>query len=542
MSKDTLRTELVNADLNAALRKDMDKWRGTLESQDPKKKDALKRTLLLVGSGAMDVSGHTIEDLQVVEKTIKASKNKEPTAAYLSGHMGRVYMSLPKGEGEQTLDWIRGGSDIVKPRFAATHDGVVEQNGKVKETKLGVVKAFFVGLFQSTHYGMDVAMGGKNKPYKGQPDKTIADDGTSGHMYFNLNQGEHGDSLGIGLEGTAPGKSNHLGVHSLVGSADEFTALEGAKHAVKFDAQDSHCRNTIRAHIEALSDANRASSTSVPVVEVYLAYAEKPWYKKIFSKPPYTKEQFTKAIQGIGIITTADQKMIMTSFGKKQMEAGIVVQNNYNGTTINLNNPKLLGEIRAAKHIPDEIIYYKPRNSLGEFMAQELIYSDIDNKPALRDNPQLSYETSVAIGMMYQAVADNKLPVEEREGIRQTLTLLEPENFKTMCKILDLSMDINKFEISTDHAKLASAIESAKDWQLARLGIKDKAKALDALNTMEHLAHLAAVPTISISSLQESVSANAHSIAHMREKFGERQTQVTEAPAKPSRHHEVGRV
>lgn len=56
----------------------------------------------------------------------------------------------------------------------------------------------------------------------------------------------------------------------------------------------------------------------------------------------------------------------------------MVVNNNYNGVTANIDSTHL-ENIRAidASKIPDEIVYFKPRNSPEEFIAQEEICIEI---------------------------------------------------------------------------------------------------------------------------------------------------------------------
>jgi len=124
----------------------------------------------------------------VSSKTVSAAENKMPIASYLSGHMGRTYIGLPEGEGRKTLEWI-GDRSTIAPRFAATHAGEIKDR-KVYEKKLSPITAFIEGvrgiIGNRTHYGMDVAIGGKGNKYDGDSSKTIRDDGTSGHMYLTL--------------------------------------------------------------------------------------------------------------------------------------------------------------------------------------------------------------------------------------------------------------------------------------------------------------------------------------------------------------------
>ena len=85
VDKITLRISHKNDDLRTKLQRDMRKWEATLakDRQDKAKIIALKKTLLLLGSSGMEITGGADKD------TISASKNKLPIAEYLSGHMGR---------------------------------------------------------------------------------------------------------------------------------------------------------------------------------------------------------------------------------------------------------------------------------------------------------------------------------------------------------------------------------------------------------------------------------------------------------------------
>lgn len=471
VDKITLRISHRNDDLRTKLQRDMRKWEATLaeDKQDKAKIIALKKTLLLLGSSGMEITGG------VEKETISASGNKLPIAEYLSGHMGRVYLGLPKKGAAETLKWISGEDKVIKPRFAATHGAtvVVSSGGKkeVKEEKLKFLKAAFSGIksiLSSTstpriHNGMDVAMGGKGnilESAKSENPKVgkIKDDGTCGHVYFNANSGKNGDSLGIGLEGTAPGKTGYLGSHSIVGSADEFSALEGEKFAVKFNKkalasylENKEMKNPKGPDCEKVKEA-------VEKLKKHLAYKKSFLEKFGFSRKGealLSKEDLAETCKNAGIAFVGGGKQMLTRFGKQCVEAGIKPQDNYGGAKMMVEE-KTLKEIMAIKdsEIPDEIIYFKPQNSPQCFVAQKPIYEGIESKPVLRDNPQFSHETSVAIGTFYNSANSRSSSDDGAKIIRETIGLIDKD------KLDILEIDINSFDVLKDFEKLNSKLTS----------------------------------------------------------------------------------
>jgi hypothetical protein len=480
-NKETLKISHKNDDLRTKLQRDMRKWQDTLaeDKQDEAKRIALKKTLLLLGSSGMEITGGPDKD------TISASENKLPIAEYLSGHMGRVYLGLPEKGAAETLKWISGTGEVIKPRFAATHAGKVDSSGgekKVKEKKLGFFQAAFSGIasivnstFSSTpriHNGMDVAMGGIGNILESAKNENsevgkIKDDGTCGHVYFNANSGKNGDSLGIGLEGTAPGKTGYLGSHSITGSADEFSALEGEKFAVKFN------KKTLASYLEnkEMKNLDKQSKEAVEKLKKHLDY-KKSFFKNLgFSRKGealLSKEDLTKTCEAAGIVIVGGGKQMLTRFGKQCLEAGIKPQDNYGGAKMMVEE-KTLKEIMAINDsdIPNEIIYFKPQNSPQCFIAQRPIYEAIESKPVLRDNPQFSHETSVAIGTFYNSA--NSRSSSDDEGakiIRETIGLIDKN------KLGILGIDINNFDVLKDFEKLNDKLTLLGDEDLKNsLGI-----------------------------------------------------------------------
>ena len=337
--------DLINyhatSDVNTSAVNGMRKWEKTFEDQTPQNQDsilALKKTLLLYGSAGMTVTGTAVVDGKLKEKTTKlAADNNEPITEYVSAHMGRAYMSLPQGKGGEVLDWISGktteNEGAVYPRFAATHAGEVDEQGNVREQKLSAsksaalgVKSIFTSMFSKApriHHGMDVAMGGEGNPYN-HIDATVKGDGSSGHVYFNLNTGRNGDSLGVGMEGTAPGVAGPLGSHSLVGAADDFTPLEGSKTALNFSNKSSTCLAEISSQVAAVKGNEGVDQDSVEKIEKHCQgvanHAKKPWYKKLFSKPEnsLSKSELKEACENVGIAVIDDGKKTVDTANSEQ--------------------------------------------------------------------------------------------------------------------------------------------------------------------------------------------------------------------------------
>jgi hypothetical protein len=281
-SKDDLEIQNIKNDLRTSLTKDLDIWNKTLQCQDKEndnvsklKINTLKKVMLLIGSNGMEVKGFAMNKDETIvnsEPVTSHQNDKFPVSEYISGRMGRVYATLPKGQSETLLNWLAGdennirhnshilpgncqkqlkNTQIIYNRQVATHGGNVEKDGSFTESKslIEAMKGYvssFVG-HSNHHYGINLAIGGDGqKDYFGQE---IKGDGSSGHLYINIDSRENGDFIGFGLEGTAPGTTGSLGAHSSTGGADRFTALEGLKYAIKFDAESDDIKSYIKSYI-----------------------------------------------------------------------------------------------------------------------------------------------------------------------------------------------------------------------------------------------------------------------------------------------------
>jgi hypothetical protein len=481
-NKNTLIESHRYDDLRTKLQRDMRKWEDTLEEdlQDDEKILALKKTLLLFGSSGMKITGGGSKE------PISASENKLPIAEYMSGHMGRVYAALPPKQGAETLKWISGEKEVVKARFAATHAAKVLEN-KVVEEKLSLFKSVTSGLRSilssalgfapRIHNGIDVAFGGKGKKYLSAIDEpkdvgVINDDGGSGHVYYNVNTGKEGDSFGSGTEGTAPTIDGYLGSHSYFGGADALSALEGEKFAVKFNKETlgSYLENKEMKNPEG-PDCEKVKE-AVEKLKKHLAY-KKPFLERLgfYAKGEalLSKKDLAETCKDAGIVFVGKGKQMLTRFGKQCLDSGIKPQDNYNGANMVVSQENL-SKIRAIEIalIPKEIIYFKPQDSVQCFIAQKPIYADIKSKEALRDNPQFGHETSVAIGVFYNAAAKVAEPDTDKrkEIINQTIGLINER------RLAHLGIDINKFDILKDFEVLNGALKEFAPKNLERdLGI-----------------------------------------------------------------------
>jgi hypothetical protein len=132
--------------------------------------------------------------------------------------------------------------------------------------------------------------------------------------------------------------------------------------------------------------------------------------------------------------------------------------------------------------MPKEMVYYKPQKSPESFLAQEPIYKGIEQKPVLRDNPQLSHETSVAIGSTYNAIQSGTLTPEQQTAAEQTLGLFTKDNMKS------LGLDINNFEASRDISKMRESLASRpQEFNVSNLDLS-----LKALENMEIVSNAVA--------------------------------------------------
>lgn len=133
-------------------------------------------------------------------------------------HGSRTNFVLPGGANSgSVIDAFmgqNGGADAgIEKRTAATHsvrrrsfskNGIVKSESKELRT-YSPFKVF------SNQYGMNIAAGGVGM--EGPNKKIITGSGESGHMYMRAERGDakHCGSLLIGVEGSAPGKSDYLG-------------------------------------------------------------------------------------------------------------------------------------------------------------------------------------------------------------------------------------------------------------------------------------------------------------------------------------------
>lgn len=527
IKREGLRQKLLTQDLREHLSINARKWEATIADggqDDPEKIRALKRTMLLIGSGSVDISGVGKDAGGLVTNGVamktNASQNRLPISELVSGRMGRVYISLPKGGGQEMLEWIAGKSEtapgVITPRLTSTHHGTVKSDGSVFESKSSPVWSFIDGLATTlsparwwrgdyrVHSGLNIAAGGERGKYNTADDggQTIKSDGSGGHILYNTNTSKNGDSIGIGMELADFGKTNDLGTHSLLGHGDEFSAFEGEKFYVKFSPKIPEFKRCIKDG--ETEEEKAAIAAAVKKLEKHCKAPEKPsFFKRAtmfltgkdpseYKHPNRLSDNEFKKCCATADITFAPGKppQILTAFGKKAVEAGIVPNTNYNGARVNLCGHT--AEEKVAKRdiiqalkgidvdsLPMEMVYFKPQQSLGSFTAQKPIYEGIANKPVLRDNPQFSHETSVAVGTLYNVAKDKP---ELAGAINQTLGLMSKDNLKT------LGFDINTFDARRDIEGLKKSLAGASPETLEKLGVADRDVVTATLDVVKGLA------------------------------------------------------
>ena len=133
-------------------------------------------------------------------------------------HGSRTNFVLPAGEDSgKVIDAFmgkNGGADAgIAKRTAATHSvklRTFDKNGTVKSDSKEL-RTFNPFKIFSNQYGMDIAAGGLGEI--GPDQNMIRGEGEAGHVYMRAEKGDakHCGSLLIGIEGSAPGKSDSLG-------------------------------------------------------------------------------------------------------------------------------------------------------------------------------------------------------------------------------------------------------------------------------------------------------------------------------------------
>ena len=195
VGKANLKTELGDRSGDEAIEKNM------------AKQLVLAKTMLLMQIGKYDL----------IDKNDLSGELDAPIYETLV-HGSRTNFVLPSGDDSKTVidafTGANGGADAdIEKRTAASHavklrsvnsHGVI--GSETKETKtFNPFKVF------SNQYGMNIAVGGIGS--KGPDGRVVLGKGEAGHVYIRSEKGDakHCASLLIGVEGSAPGKSNYLG-------------------------------------------------------------------------------------------------------------------------------------------------------------------------------------------------------------------------------------------------------------------------------------------------------------------------------------------
>ena len=129
-------------------------------------------------------------------------------------HGSRINFVLPAGlESALVLDAFMSPDAGIEKRTAATHSvktRTIDKNGAI-DSDTEEIKTYSPLKIFTNQYGMNIAAGGIGR--KGPHQGAIVGDGEAGHVYMRLEHGDakHCASLLLGVEGSAPGKTNYLG-------------------------------------------------------------------------------------------------------------------------------------------------------------------------------------------------------------------------------------------------------------------------------------------------------------------------------------------
>lgn len=250
----------------------------------------------------------------------------------------------------------------------------------------------------------------------------------------------------------------------------------------KIDANSKSLTELNAENLEVFAEETGADKKAIKKLQDHLTYIRKPILSRAFSSIfstispssfPSSKlsdEEFQETCKTAGIKLIGDKQML-TAFGKKSLDSGIKPHSSNKDFTAYLrietfeNLTKKLNQ-----EIPDEVIYFKPRDSYENFLSQKEIYRDIDQKPILKNNPQLDDANSVAIGIFYNAMLNENSSLEERAIIDKTL--------KSINRFIYNNDD--KFDLKTHADELIKEISDNEE--------EPKDKMIKAIKEMEKIA------------------------------------------------------
>lgn len=251
--------ERDNRDINTQLERDIQMLSqaivqyGKSESDKTKAHTLLKSVLLLYFG---DISYRDKQDKQFHSwRELHAHSKLEtfPIASVLL-HGSRALIEFPSEISEQLIKWLI--PDQTSWRHAATH-GIktthVEESQSLankppkylQEIKVGLLGAGYQTAAQMLpgsmyqHYGIDVALGGAgNKNH--YSDVIIEPNGEHGHLYVYhaAEEGEHGGLL-LGIEQSAPGKSDQYGGSHDMGASPKTRSASGGDFFCKKGALEN---------------------------------------------------------------------------------------------------------------------------------------------------------------------------------------------------------------------------------------------------------------------------------------------------------------
>lgn len=457
--KEALTEKLQNNDLSAHMRHDIKNWQILLGQGNAQSK-VMKNILLLIGSNLLKINGVKVDiNGKLVHQEVYAFENKLPVTEYLS-HGGRIYMKFPSGKGKEALQYLdpkfATSEAEIKPRGFATHDGKLASDGtSLIEKKLSPVSAFFKGVWnkitaskdERMHYGMNINATGYDK----ETGQYAEADGSNGHVYFNFVPSKGGDIIGIGIEGTAPRKSNELDKHSIAGNSTTFSAFKGDKLHHKLNPSNENFRRYVDCYLEN----QKSENDEIQKIKNCHNYYNLPWYKRWFTKNIVSKKQYIESLKSVGLQLIQNDKYVLTNYGMQAANAGIVVKNELNGAIINDATIPLNFIQTAYNNIDvEKLPYLKHQKSSQAFIAQQDVYPGLNTfKIALKQNPQWDHATSTAISLLYDCA-----PIEHGQHNATTQLFEIDEIFNKV------GVNRNEFDAKRDMDKIIAAVEkNSKD-------------------------------------------------------------------------------
>jgi hypothetical protein len=309
---------------------------------------ALMKIFLLVASGHLQTrvdKNSTLED--------ETNKNYSIPVASQLNHGSRIVFKGSPNDIDNVMKWINedkevpektssqkkawDNNSIIFRRTAATHDYKKDDNGTIKEIKVGKFKALLDWLGNwwnnsknTNHFGFNVALGHDTKKVA-----TSSADGAHGHVYIHRkDHDENTATIAFGIEAFEPNNSKH----SKLGNSEKLSAGGGEKPNLlqtKYNVGVNHYFRNKYNGAEA-EIPQKFTNLSQKIDSFMQAYFDKPYKPGLASIKPQEnfkqvktsfdqsktinndiKAQTTKIIQNIDSVTADQQSIQINQKNKK---------------------------------------------------------------------------------------------------------------------------------------------------------------------------------------------------------------------------------